>query len=107
MIFPCTVLIAHPDWTSLVVVQPLGTDRFASHTQLIEHAPENEAAEGHYARSFKLIEEGVFQAEDLFAIAEMQAGLATGANDVLTFGRLESPALWLHDAINRRLGPRA
>ncbi len=39
VLFPCTVLIAHPDWTSHVVVQPLATDRFLwSHAQLVPAA---------------------------------------------------------------------
>lgn len=105
-LFPCTTIIVHPDWTSLVVVQPLATDRFLwSHTQLL---PENASAataeaRAHFARSFALIEGRVFREEDLFIIAETQAGLATGANDVLTFGLLESPALWLHEAIRAHL----
>lgn len=105
VLFPCTVLIVHPDWTSHVVVQPLAPDRFLwSHAQLLPEPPATEEAAAHFARSFALIEESVFQREDLFAIAEMQAGLATGANSVLTFGRLEAPALWLHDFVRDALG---
>jgi glycine betaine catabolism A len=104
-IFPSTNLIAHPDWTSLVLVQPLGPDRFVwSHTQLIPEAPRTEAARAHFARSFELIEGNVFQNEDLRMCAEAQIGIETAANDVLTFGRLESPALWFHAAIGEVLG---
>ena len=45
----------------------------------------------------------MFQREDLRAIAEMQAGHAARADDVVRFGRLESAALWLHDAIDAAL----
>ncbi len=84
-------------------MQPLAPDRFLwSHAQLVSGAPETDEVRAHFERSFQLIEENVFQREDLFAIAEMQAGLRTGANEVLTFGRLESPALWLHDGIRER-----
>ena len=104
VIFPCTILIAHPDWTSLVVVQPLGTDRFSwTHAQLASSLPATDDARAHFERSFRLIEENVFAREDLFAIAEMQAGLESGANEVLTFGRLETPALWFHASIARAL----
>lgn len=109
-LFPCTTLVVHPDWTSLVVVQPLATDRFLwSHTQLVPEgaADASPEAKAHFARSFALIEGRVFRQEDLFIIAETQAGLATGANDALTFGLLESPALWLHEAIRAHLGPSA
>jgi phenylpropionate dioxygenase-like ring-hydroxylating dioxygenase large terminal subunit len=104
MIFPATTLIQHPDWTSLIVVQPVATDRFVwSHTQLLPEAPATESARAHFERSFALIEGSVFQAEDLVMCAEAQAGIETGANTVLTFGRLESPALWFHRAIDEAL----
>lgn len=102
VLFPSTTLIMHPDWTSLVVVEPLAADRFSwSHTQLIaeEHAPRTDEARAHFDRSFDLIEGNVFQKEDLLMCAEMQAGIATGANIELTFGQLESPAVWLHASI--------
>ncbi len=103
-LFPSTTLIAHPDWTSLVVVQPRGAARFAwTHVQLIHEAPQTDAARAHFARSFSLIQGGVFDAEDLRMAAEIQAGFATGANESLLFGRLESPALWFHDAIERAI----
>jgi hypothetical protein len=97
-------LVLHPDWTSLIVVQPLAPDRFSwSHTQLIPEAPNNDEAKAHFARSFALIEGRVFQKEDLLMCAEMQAGLATGANDALLFGLLETPALWFHEGIRSLL----
>jgi len=105
VIFPCTVLIAHPDWTSHVVVQPLAPDRFLwTHSQLIPKEPATDEERVHFEWFFSLIEENVFQKEDLFAIAEMQAGLETGANTELTFGQLESPALWFHDSIRQVMG---
>jgi phenylpropionate dioxygenase-like ring-hydroxylating dioxygenase large terminal subunit len=105
VLFPCTTIIAHPDWTSHVVVHPLATDRFAwQHTMLLPEAPATDAARAHFDRSFSLIEENVFTREDLFAVAEMQAGIETGALEAVTFGRLESPALWLHDGIREVLG---
>jgi phenylpropionate dioxygenase-like ring-hydroxylating dioxygenase large terminal subunit len=105
-IFPCVNLIAHPDWTSLVVVLPLATDRFLwSHMQLLPEAPSTDSARAHFERSFELIEGNVFQGEDLLMISEQQDGIESGANAFLTFGRLESAALWFHEAIDRALGP--
>jgi phenylpropionate dioxygenase-like ring-hydroxylating dioxygenase large terminal subunit len=105
VLFPCTTIIVHPDWTSHVVVHPLGTDRFVwQHTMLLSDAPATDAARAHFDRSFSLIEDNVFTREDLFAVAEMQAGIETGALGAMTFGRLESPALWLHDGIRDVLG---
>jgi len=105
VLFPCTTIICHPDWTSHVVVHPLGTDRFVwQHTMLLPEVPETDAARAHFDRSFSLIEDNVFTREDLFAVAEMQAGIETGALEAVTFGRLESPALWLHDGIREVMG---
>src|SRR5206468_235362 len=86
VLFPCTVLIAHPDWISHVVVQPLAPSRFLwQHTMLLPARPATDEARAHFDRSFGLIEENVFTREDLFAVAEMQAGIETGAVSVLTF----------------------
>jgi phenylpropionate dioxygenase-like ring-hydroxylating dioxygenase large terminal subunit len=105
MIFPATTLVLHPDWTSVVSVQPLATDRFLfSHTQLIPEEPRTDDERAHFARSFALINGGVFHGEDLLMCAEMQAGFETGANATLNFGLLESPALWLHEGIAAILG---
>lgn len=106
MLFPCTTLVLHPDWTSLVVVQPLAVDRFVwSHTQLLPSSTTtaSDEARAHYARSFALIEGRVFQGEDLMIVAEAQRGLEAGANDVVMFGLLESPAVWLHESIAARV----
>jgi phenylpropionate dioxygenase-like ring-hydroxylating dioxygenase large terminal subunit len=106
MIFPATTLILHPDWTSLVVVQPLATDRFLwSHTQLVheDDVPKTDAAIAHFERSFSLIEGSVFSGEDLLMCAEIQNGIETGANESFLFGRLESPALWFHESIRAAL----
>ncbi len=103
-LFPCTVLIAHPDWISHVVVQPHGPNRFLwCHSQLVPKGQESPEAEAHFRRSFELIEGGVFQKEDLFVIGEIQAGLASGANRELSFGRLETGILWFHEAVDAAL----
>ena len=61
VLFPCTTIIAHPDWTSHVVVHPLAPDRFVwQHTMLLPEAPATDAARAHFDRSFSLIEENVF-----------------------------------------------
>ncbi|HEX8794121.1 MAG TPA: SRPBCC family protein [Polyangiaceae bacterium] len=105
-LFPCTVLIAHPDWISHIVVQPRGPSRFLwCHSQLVPTGIASPEAEAHLRRSFDLIEGAVFQKEDLFVIGEMQAGLASEANTELTFGRLESAILWFHEAVDAAIGP--
>ena len=51
-----------------------------------------------------LIEETVFQREDLFAAEGIQAGIASGANARVTFGRLEGALAHFHATIERELG---
>ena len=68
--------------------------------------PEPSAYAGKFTGTYahRLIEGSVFEAEDLVMCAEAQAGIETGANQVMTFGRLESPVLWFHRAIAERWG---
>jgi phenylpropionate dioxygenase-like ring-hydroxylating dioxygenase large terminal subunit len=109
-VFPSTTIIAHPDWTSIVTVQPIATDRFLwSHLQLVADEPANhtEAAGAHFDRSFALIDGEVFGKEDLGMCAEAQRGLETGANEELVFGRLESPAVWFHRALDAALSAQS
>lgn len=107
-VFPATTLIAHPDWTSLVTVQPRTPSTFLwTHLQLVPRAalaPAADAARAHFDRSFALIDGEVFANEDLRMCAEAQRGLETGANSELLFGRLESPAVWFHRALAEALG---
>ena len=57
----------------------------------------------HWDKTLGLIEETVFQREDLFAAEGIQAGLRSGANAVVTLGRLEHGLGHFHDAIARML----
>ena len=43
----------------------------------------------HWEKTFRLIEEGVFQKEDIACAIGIQRGLKSGANDHLTAGRAE------------------
>jgi phenylpropionate dioxygenase-like ring-hydroxylating dioxygenase large terminal subunit len=96
LVFPNTILIVHPDYLSASVAMPVeaGRTRFL-HLMLIPKPPETPEEEAHWAKSFELIDRGVF-AEDLFAVEAMQRGLETGANETQLFGELESPSLWFH-----------
>jgi hypothetical protein len=61
-----------------------------------EHRP-------HWDRTLALIEDTVFQREDLFAAEGIQAGLRSGANEAVTFGRLENALRHFHTTIERAL----
>ena len=53
----------------------------------------------HWDKTFKLIEQGVFQKEDLFAAVNLQRGLRSGANQALTIGRVEQAVGWFHEQV--------
>ena len=103
-LFPNTVLIFHPDYSSLITLWPLAPDRvFWSHALLVPARQLTAVARPHWDKSFELIEQEVFQGEDLYACEGIQAGLASGANASLHCGRLEYALGQLHAEWDRRL----
>ncbi len=103
-VFPATVFILHPDYLSVLTCQPLsaGLTRF-SHWMLIPELPKTEAAAAHWARSFELVDGGVFAREDLRIVEAMQRGLAATADRTVVFGRHEHASLWFHRQVSDRL----
>ncbi len=102
LVFPATVVIVHPDFVSVITMHPLTADTADyDHLMLIPASRAHETE--HWAKSWALIEEGVFQREDLWVCEQIQRGLAAGATDELLFGTLEFPVRWFHDAIDARL----
>ena len=65
--------------------------------------PATEEERDHFRRSFKLIDEGVFAAEDVFVAVGAQKGIDSGANEYLLFGGLEEAAIRFHDIIEREI----
>jgi phenylpropionate dioxygenase-like ring-hydroxylating dioxygenase large terminal subunit len=101
LIFPNTVVILHPDYTSVLVMTPLAVDRVQfEHTLIVPRDRAGAALADHYAASFDLIERGVFQAEDLAACEAIQRGLEARADDALVCGGLERAVPWFHQAID-------
>jgi hypothetical protein len=96
------VVIVHPDFVSVIVVHPLAPDLTDyRHMMLV---PADRAHEtSHWDRSWSLIEETVFQREDLWVCEEAQRGIAAGATDHLLFGSLEHAARWFHQSIDASL----
>jgi phenylpropionate dioxygenase-like ring-hydroxylating dioxygenase large terminal subunit len=104
-LFPTAILILHPDYLSVVRAVPVAPDRCRlHHAMLVPVAPRSAAEAEHWARSFELIDEGVFVREDLRIVEAMQHGLETGANRTLLFGRHEHAALWFHAELARAMG---
>lgn len=106
-VFPATILILHPDYFSVAMIAPLSEDRTRfTHAMLVPATARTAAQDEHWAKSFALIDEGVFQAEDLATVEAMQKGIASGASETLLFGALEHAALWFHESLARRLAAR-
>ena len=104
LLFPNTILVLHPDFTSWVTVEPLGPAKTRyTHTMLVAEQPATDEVREHFQRSFDLIDRSVFRQEDLYIAEQMQRGLETGANEELMFGGLEFPATWFHEALARHL----
>ena len=102
LVFPSTIIIEHPDFVSVVTVLPLTPDSCDyQHLMLVPAARAGERE--HWDRSWTLIEEGVFQREDLWVAEQSQRGLASGAIDELLFGTLEHPVRDFHAAIDHAL----
>jgi glycine betaine catabolism A len=103
-VFPNSVFIFHPDYVSHITVFPVDADHVRwVHAMLIPEALAGAEHHAHWDRTLALIEETVFQREDLFAAEGIQAGLRSGANEAITFGRLEQALRHFHGTIERAL----
>jgi len=104
IVFPNTITIFHPDYLSLVTLYPVaaGTLRWV-HRMLIPADRSTPDWAPHWEKTFRLIEEGVFQKEDIACAIGIQKGLASGANRHLTAGRAEQALGWFHASVAGRL----
>lgn len=104
-IFPGGILIVSPDYVNLMVLMPQAVGRtLVEDFMLIPEPPQTEKALSHWQRSWQLLDQGVFGAEDFRAAALGQQGLATGSLDHLTLGTLETGIRAFHDQVEARLG---
>jgi phenylpropionate dioxygenase-like ring-hydroxylating dioxygenase large terminal subunit len=103
-LFPATIMIMSPDYLNLMVLMPQAAGRtLVEDFMLIPHAPRTPEEEAHWAKSWALLDEGVFAAEDFRAAALGQQGLATGTLDELTLGTLETGIRHFHDQVEAAL----
>ena len=106
-VFPNTILIFHPDYTSVISLFPQSPDRtIFAHSMLTSGPPASTQERDHFLRSFELIDQGVFQAEDIFVAEGAQRGMRSGANRELLFGGLEESAVRFHQIIEREMERR-
>ena len=99
-IFPNSLIIYHPDFTSHLGMFPTapGEINFV-HTMFTPHEPRSDKERAHWDRSFAMVDEGVFGSEDLFISEQIQIGLHSGANDSLVLGRFEHHLRRFHENI--------
>lgn len=100
--FPNTTLLVQPDHAQLSCLEPLGATRTRVHElTLIPEAPASEKATAHWEANVALYRRTL--AED-YALAEsIQSGLASGANEVLTFGTFEYSAPRFHSQLQQQI----
>ncbi|HEV2817600.1 MAG TPA: SRPBCC family protein [Allosphingosinicella sp.] len=104
-LFPATIMIMSPDYVNLMVLMPQDEGRtLVEDFMLIPEAPRTPEEIDHWERSWTLLDEGVFAAEDYRAAALGQNGLASGAIDLVTLGTLETGIRHFHDQVERALG---
>ena len=102
LVFPATVIIAHPDFISIISLIPRAPDLTEwRHAMLVPAARAGETE--HWSRSWALIEETVFEREDLWVCDQIQRGLeATASPEPLLYGAHELPISWFHAALAAR-----
>lgn len=101
LLFPNTFLIWHPDYVSLIGMFSPAPDKVRwVHTMLIPPDRIGDDWTAHWEKTFRLIEETVFQREDIATAVAIQRGLASGANVGMHAGRLETEVLRFHRGID-------
>lgn len=105
LLFPNTFLIWHPDYVSLIGMFSPAVDSVRwVHTMLIPPDRSGDDWTAHWEKTFALIEQTVFQQEDIATAVAIQRGLASGANAGLHAGRLEHEVLRFHGGIDAAIG---
>ncbi|HEY0113014.1 MAG TPA: aromatic ring-hydroxylating dioxygenase subunit alpha [Allosphingosinicella sp.] len=103
-LFPATIMIMSPDYVNLMVLMPQAVDRtLVEDFMLIPEPPANPEEEDHWARSWTMLDEGVFAGEDFRAAALGQQGLETGVVPELTLGTLERGIRHFHEQVQAAL----
>lgn len=104
VIFPNTIFVAQPGFVSRATAYPTSLGEIHwEHDLIIPEEPRTQKARAHWELNFELIQNGVFKGEDLWVCEQIQKGLASGANEHMTYGIEEAPVRWWHDELDRRI----
>ena len=107
-LFPNTVVVMHPDYTSVMNLYPVSPDEtIFVHSMLVPEPVTSEKQRQHYERSFDLIDHGVFYSEDLFVCEGAQQGMRSGANTGLLCGQNEQSLVRFHETMFDAMGLEA
>ena len=104
VVFPNVVTIFHPDYLSLITLYPVDAETLSwTHRMLVPADRTTPDWTPHWEKTFALIEQGVFEKEDIACAVAIQRGLKSGANRHLTAGRAEQGVGWFHAEVERAL----
>jgi glycine betaine catabolism A len=104
-LFPGTVIVVSPDYVNVMVLMPQAVSRtLVENFMLIPQPPANADEELHWEKSWKLLDERTFGAEDFRAAALGQEGLFSGVVETLTLGTLEAGIAHFHRQVEQALG---
>jgi phenylpropionate dioxygenase-like ring-hydroxylating dioxygenase large terminal subunit len=92
-VFPNTVIVTSPYYTSVMFIMPKSVNESVVEYFMLTPGPaDNPKAEDVYARSYELIQK-VFGTEDFRAACISQEGLESGGVEEVIYGGLEKPIL--------------
>ncbi len=101
-LFPNTILVFHPDWVSRITVFPNGSDHsVVYHDMLVPGDADLQAS--YWDKTFALINQQVFAAEDIAVCENIQSATRSGADTHWLTGGLETPVYWFHQACDAAL----
>lgn len=101
-LFPSTMILVQPDHAQVTRIEPTSLGRTQVHDiALIPLLPQTERARAHWERNVQIYRDTL--AEDYAQMESIHAGLESGANAQLRFGRYESALARFHAQLDAQL----